>query len=447
MSMRRVASRLLMLGSAFALLSVPALPINVHPLRTATLLPAGFVLADDSSLAAKQKEIAKALATAQATYEAAGTKVQAAARAYTTANEELPGARNALAKANGAVIAAQVTLDQANAAVDKAQARVTTADRQLAAAERTVAGTSQTIGSIAATAYMGSGLTSINVLMNPGSPTEVLDRLTLLDQVESTQRQALARYVSARRAAKDAYKRSVAAQNVAQQTRKAAMNALLDTQSAQGDAQAAAKTVADLVASTKTALAVAQQNKAATLAAYKQLQQENAQVTAQLAAQAARDRAAGRPPTRAGPVTGTSGYFSMPLQGWVSSPFGWRFDPFYKRWQLHAGVDIAAAGGTPIKAAGSGTIIRAGWDGGYGNYTCIDNGVYEGPGQYHGKGVATCYAHQSKILVHAGQQVREGQVIGLVGETGAAIGYHLHFEVRVDGVPVQPLNWLPKCFC
>ena len=69
---------------------------------------------------------------------------------------------------------------------------------------------------------------------------------------------------------------------------------------------------------------------------------------------------------------GTFGYFIMPVHGWKSSNFGMRYDPFYHRWQLHAGVDIAAAGGTPIRAAAAGRVVRAGWAGGYGNYTCID---------------------------------------------------------------------------
>ncbi len=159
-------------------------------------------------------------------------------------------------------------------------------------------------------------------------------------------------------------------------------------------------------------------------------------MTRELAAAARHDGA-----SHPGKVSATSGYFIMPVHGPETSPFGMRFDPFYHRWQLHAGVDIAAAGGTPIHAAASGRVIRAGWDGGYGNYTCIDNGLY------HGQGIATCYAHQSKILVRPGEHVSLGQVIGLVGETGAATGYHLHFEVRINGNAVNPVPWLPACWC
>jgi murein DD-endopeptidase MepM/ murein hydrolase activator NlpD len=437
-----------------ALLAVPAgRSGDVRRPSATKLRPAAQWLADgDGGLAAKKKQIAAALATAQATYEAAGTKVQAAAQAYAEASAELPDAQAALAKANGAVIAASVGVDQANDRVLTAQVAVTTADGRLAAAASKVDSTRATISSIASVAYEGSGLTTINVLMNPGSPTDVLTRLSLLDRMQHNQNAALNSYVTARAQAKDAYNESVATRIAAARARQAAAAALTKAQSAKAAARAATVPVRQLVAATRTALGVAQQNKAATLAAFTQLEAENAAVTKQLAAQAATDAAdaaRGRPApsSHSGPVTGTSGYFRMPVHGWESSPFGMRFDPFYRRWQLHAGVDIAAGGGTPIHAAGSGRVIRAGWAGGYGNYTCIDNGTYNGPGAYHRKDVATCYGHQSKILVQVGEHVSTGQTIGRVGETGAATGYHLHFEVRINGKPVQPVSWLPKCFC
>ena len=118
-----------------------------------------------------------------------------------------------------------------------------------------------------------------------------------------------------------------------------------------------------------------------------------------------------------------------------------RYDPYYKTWQLHAGVDLAAPEGSPIYAAGDGQVVQAGWSGGYGNYTCLYHG------QYQGKGLSTCYGHQSAILVHVGQAVHRGDLIGRVGTTGASTGDHLHFEVRVNGTPVQPLDWLNACLC
>jgi murein DD-endopeptidase MepM/ murein hydrolase activator NlpD len=115
-----------------------------------------------------------------------------------------------------------------------------------------------------------------------------------------------------------------------------------------------------------------------------------------------------------------------PVAGPVTSPFGMRWG------RMHEGIDIGAAYGTPIHAAASGTIIYAGWLGGYGNLVVID----------HGGGLATAYGHQSAIAVGSGQQVTQGQTIGYVGCTGHCFGPHLHFEVRVNGAAVDPLGYL-----
>jgi murein DD-endopeptidase MepM/ murein hydrolase activator NlpD len=115
-----------------------------------------------------------------------------------------------------------------------------------------------------------------------------------------------------------------------------------------------------------------------------------------------------------------------PVSGPVTSPFGWRWG------RMHEGIDIGVAYGTAIHAAASGTVIYCGWESGYGNLTVID----------HGGGLATAYGHQSSIAVSCGQQVSQGEVIGYVGSTGHSTGPHLHFEVRVNGSPVDPMGYL-----
>jgi murein DD-endopeptidase MepM/ murein hydrolase activator NlpD len=124
--------------------------------------------------------------------------------------------------------------------------------------------------------------------------------------------------------------------------------------------------------------------------------------------------------------TPSSAGLIWPVSGPVTSPFGWRWG------RLHQGIDIGVGTGTPIKAAASGTIIYCGWESGYGNLTVID----------HGGNLATAYGHQSSIAVACGQQVAQGEVIGYVGSTGHSTGPHLHFEVRINGSPVDPLGYL-----
>ena len=130
---------------------------------------------------------------------------------------------------------------------------------------------------------------------------------------------------------------------------------------------------------------------------------------------------------------GGRGLLATPLPGApVSSTFGPRVHPILGSVRMHDGLDFRAPSGTPIRAAGAGTVVYAGWWGGYGNATVVD----------HGGSVATLYAHQSTIYVRAGTTVARGQVIGAVGSTGFSTGPHLHFEVRVNGVPVNPLAYL-----
>ncbi|MBV9737730.1 MAG: M23 family metallopeptidase, partial [Candidatus Eremiobacteraeota bacterium] len=133
-----------------------------------------------------------------------------------------------------------------------------------------------------------------------------------------------------------------------------------------------------------------------------------------------------------GPATASSGYLQWPVRGPITSPFGWRIHPISGVRSFHEGLDIGVASGTPIGAAEAGRVIYAGWYGGYGNYISID----------HGGGVSTGYAHCSAIYVSVGQDVRQGQTIGAVGSTGYSTGPHLHFEVRINGKPVDPLTRL-----
>jgi murein DD-endopeptidase MepM/ murein hydrolase activator NlpD len=124
--------------------------------------------------------------------------------------------------------------------------------------------------------------------------------------------------------------------------------------------------------------------------------------------------------------TPSSSGLIWPVNGPVTSPFGWRWG------RMHQGIDIGVGYGTPIHAAASGTVIYCGWESGYGNLTVLD----------HGGDLATAYGHQSSIAVACGQHVNQGDVIGYVGCTGHCFGPHLHFEVRINGAPVDPLGYL-----
>jgi murein DD-endopeptidase MepM/ murein hydrolase activator NlpD len=125
------------------------------------------------------------------------------------------------------------------------------------------------------------------------------------------------------------------------------------------------------------------------------------------------------------------GELLWPTNGRAGSGFGWRVHPIYGSRRMHTGVDISGPYGQPIIAAAEGLVVHAGWRGGYGLAVVID----------HGGGLATLYAHQSSINVASGQVVSSGQKIGSIGSTGQSTGPHLHFEVRVNGTPKDPMQW------
>jgi murein DD-endopeptidase MepM/ murein hydrolase activator NlpD len=183
----------------------------------------------------------------------------------------------------------------------------------------------------------------------------------------------------------------------------------------------------------QNALATARTNKQSLLASVRDERhsdQENLeQMQAASAAIAAKIREAAS--SSSGGSGGSSGSgvsssgFIWPVNGPITSGFGWRWG------RMHEGIDIGAACGTTIHAAAAGTVIYSGWMDGYGNFVVID----------HGNGLATAYGHQSAIYVSGGP-VSQGQAIGAVGSTGHSTGCHLHFEVRVNGNPVDPLGYL-----
>ena len=123
---------------------------------------------------------------------------------------------------------------------------------------------------------------------------------------------------------------------------------------------------------------------------------------------------------------------AWPVRGWITSPFGNRTSPFSGILKFHEGLDIAAQTGTPVMAPADGVVVKAGFSTGYGNMVEIS----------HGYGIKTIFAHNSRLNVKAGQRVRRGDVISYVGDSGSSTGPHLHYEVRLNGLPVNPTKYM-----
>ena len=184
----------------------------------------------------------------------------------------------------------------------------------------------------------------------------------------------------------------------------------------------------------------AQNDRATAMQAIEELNASSAQVSAMLKErQAARAAAAAAAQTSAGQGQGASdnwvqgtGQLGWPVSGEITSPYGYRVHPIWGTTIYHSGIDIGVDEGTPVHAADGGVVVWSGWMGGYGYAVVID----------HGNGLSTLYGHNSELAVDEGQSVAKGQVISYAGSTGNSTGPHVHFEVRVNGDPVDPMGYL-----
>lgn len=324
-----------------------------------------------------------------------------------------------------AVARQQVALARARQAQDAAQLQLTAANRKLAETEARAREAKAVLARRAVAAYVHPRAESgLAALTDADSLDEMVQRRALVSVVQGRTADAIGELRAARE------DQAIAADEI-EKARKAAA-ARADAEEAETERleserraqQAAHDELAGRIAALQAesqALADEQADLEARIR-----QRSAAAVPAAAAAPTpvpAPARGAAPAPTRSAPAG--SGLI-WPVSGVVTSEFG-------PRWgSVHSGIDIGAAGGTPISAARGGTVISAGWLGDYGNLVVID----------HGGGMSTAYAHQSSIAVSEGARVGQGDVIGYVGSTGRSTGNHLHFEVRVGGSAVDPRKYL-----
>jgi murein DD-endopeptidase MepM/ murein hydrolase activator NlpD len=266
--------------------------------------------------------------------------------------------------------------------------------------------------------YQEESPTAVSVILAARSFTDLLDELDYLSEIGRQDQTIAGRLATAKANMADArHRTNTARKQVTEAAR--ALQSELDRELAERN---------QLIAN-EAQLAEARAAKRQTLSTVRESKREFVNEVAGLE-QASRDLAAKIRAAQGASTVSVGGAspsgFIWPVSGPVTSPFGWRWG------RMHEGVDIGAATGTPIAAAASGTVIYSGWMSGYGNLVVID----------HGGGIATAYGHQSQIAVGNGQHVDQGQLIGYVGCTGHCFGPHLHFEVRINGQPVDPLRYL-----
>ena len=268
--------------------------------------------------------------------------------------------------------------------------------------------------------YKQASPSTIDVLLAARSFQDVLDEFNYLGAIAAQDKRVAAQVATAKLAVTRARAKTAAVRKGLRE----------ETYVIAARAQQQAILRGELLTS-RNSLATARAGKAHALVATKAQEQEaiqeSAAIQAASAAIAAKIQAADGGSSNGTAASPSAAGFIWPVSGPITSPFGMRWGT------LHPGIDIGVPTGTPIHAAAAGTVIYCGWEEGYGNLVVID----------HHNGLATAYGHQSRIASSCGQNVAQGEVIGYSGCTGFCTGPHVHFEVRVNGTPVDPLGYLP----
>lgn len=344
-----------------------------------------------------------------------------------------------------------------SAALDVLDARIRQSDRnlvwnhtQLDAAEATLARHNEALRRRLVDAYERGDLGYVNVLLSSTSFSDFVERwqdiryLIAANQKTVRERRAAEQVVAKARVALEGQQAALAADQHAQQQTKFALASLAAQRvqlvsAADAQRRSTANEVAqleDLTASQEASLEEMirerQREEAARRAADEARRAAENEQLRRAAQLSGAQPSIEQPPAAALEGQGSPGAFSWPASGPITSPFGMRSNPMGSGFEMHPGIDIGAPMGSTITAAASGRVIFAGPYGGYGNAIIID----------HGESTTTLYGHCSQIFVASEQDVQRGQAIGAVGSTGESTGPHLHFEVRVNGSPVDPTTRL-----
>ena len=393
-----------------------------------SLVVTGSVLAAPTSAQAADYPTWEQVAAAQANTDAKAAEIATITGLLAQLSTDLEAA-NADAVAKGAAY------EEAQTAYDQAEFKLGQLQDQADAADAVAAASEERAGQLAAQLGRSSGGNDISssLIADPGDANELLYKIGAMSKLTE---QADGIYSQATQDRNTAQSLSDQADVAA-----TALKALaVEAEDALAAANEAAQAAADAVAAQEenksrldTQLAILQSDLTTTKEEFEKGEAERKAAEAAAAAEAARLGS----PTNGTPtgVVSSAGW-TRPSGGNISSGFGMRVNPVTHAYILHAGTDLAAACGTPIFAATSGTVSYAGWYGGYGNFVLLDNGG----------GVTTGYGHQPNggITVSVGQRVEVGQQIGHVGSTGNSTGCHLHFETRVGGTPANPVDFMAQ---
>jgi murein DD-endopeptidase MepM/ murein hydrolase activator NlpD len=411
---------------------------------------AAIPLASADDLRDRKKRVEGNISQTLDHLDQSSAKLLAATRALDVAKAKLNAAQDHLARTRGELAAAEVLDRRMQEALDRAVRRLREARDELARGKRDVAAQEEVLGQLAVRNYQQGdpNLLGLSMVLSSQDPAELTSQLNSVRNVLDKESVTLDR-LDATRVLLTVKEEEVEAakQEVAAKRREAAEN-LERKQALEAQAEEAEREVAGLVQARADAHSAAEQAKAADLQRLRGLQQERDKISDMLARRAAEARRRAQAAAAAAAAREAAeeaarqsqkdagGFLSDPVNGYITSQYGMRLHPVYKRWTLHDGTDFGASCGTPIRAAAGGRVIAAYYNAGYGNRVIIDNGYHRGVG------LGTAYNHLGSYSTYVGQRVERGEVIGYVGNTGYSTGCHLHFMVFENGATVNPMSWL-----
>jgi murein DD-endopeptidase MepM/ murein hydrolase activator NlpD len=364
----------------------------------------------------------------------ATVKVEKAQKKVEAAERELEARRAELAAA--AIVDAQMQsqLDEANARLDRAQTALAKGRRSHRAQE-------EVLRHIAAETYQAGspGLMGLTMVLTSRDPSELSTQLSVVQNMLDRESATLQRLEASRLLLQLQQQRVAEARKEVAARRRDAAETLALKQTLETRAAIAASQVQHALEERAEARKQALQTKKADQRRLNQLRKERERISklirkreAELRrkrSKAAIARAKEASKSRTGPMT-------WPVDSYITSSYGMRLHPIYRRWTLHDGTDFGASCGTPVHAAAGGRVIGRYYNVGYGNRVIISHGYLRGAA------ITTTYNHLSRYSTHVGQRVRRGDIIGFVGSTGYSTGCHLHFMVFRNGHTVNPMSWL-----
>lgn len=374
-----------------------------------------------------KRRVERQIDGAKSELDDSSAQLVAAVRAVSSAQRALASARTRLATVRGRLAGARAK-DAAMAArladARRAVAEAVTAEQR---AEEHVEAQRGEIAAFANASYQGSRAAEISAVLKSKNITDLLSAAQIVASVSDSQRTAMNRLNAARADLAGRRSARVAAEQTVQANRQLAAENLDRMRLLERRARSAEAAVRKLVDERRSAKAAAERAKVQDTRRYKALLAERERIERILRDQAERDRAGGG---------SGGGDLIRPVDAPITSPYGMRFHPVLRVWKLHDGTDFGASCGTPIRAAGSGTVISRYYNEGYGNRVLVSHGLMDGDS------IVTAYNHLSSYAVSSGEQVGQGEIVGYVGTTGYSTGCHLHFMVYRDGETVDPMDYL-----